>query len=68
MFLFYFFPFFVVLLKKKITTCFFFYRRIIAMAYPGTGMEGMYRNNISDVSKFLNMKHAEDYMVCLKTT
>ena len=35
------------------------------MAYPGTGMEGMYRNNINDVSKFLNFKHAEDYMVCL---
>jgi len=31
--------------------------RIMAMAYPGSGVEGMYRNNIMDVARFLVVPH-----------
>ena len=37
--------------------------RVIAMAYPASGAEGMYRNNISDVARFLNARHGENYMI-----
>jgi len=33
------------------------------MGYPGSGMEGMYRNSIGDVARFLSSRHGEDYMV-----
>ena len=31
--------------------------RIIAMSYPASGFESLYRNPISKVSKFLNENH-----------
>ena len=36
---------------------------IIAMAYPASGAEGLYRNNIQDVARFLNGRHGENYMI-----
>jgi phosphatidylinositol-3,4,5-trisphosphate 3-phosphatase/dual-specificity protein phosphatase PTEN len=37
--------------------------RIIAMAYPASGIESVYRNQINKVSKFLKERHKSDYMV-----
>ena len=37
--------------------------RIIAMAYPGSGLETVYRNNIDQVSKFLKERHKGNYLV-----
>jgi len=37
--------------------------RIIAMSYPASGMEAMYRNNIEQVAKFLNKNHGQDYYI-----
>ena len=37
--------------------------RIIAMAFPASGFKTLYRNNIEDVSKFLNEKHNDNFLV-----
>ena len=37
--------------------------RIIAMAFPGSGVETVYRNNIDEVSKFLSERHGSNYLV-----
>lgn len=37
--------------------------RIIAMSFPASGVEAMYRNNIEEVSKFLNKKHGDNYYI-----
>lgn len=37
--------------------------RIIAMAYPASGLEKLYRNCIEDVSNFLNQKHPGHYYI-----
>eukprot|EP00002_Diphylleia_rotans_P037470 TRINITY_DN8368_c0_g1_i1.p1 TRINITY_DN8368_c0_g1~~TRINITY_DN8368_c0_g1_i1.p1 ORF type:complete len:640 (+),score=139.03 TRINITY_DN8368_c0_g1_i1:53-1972(+) len=37
--------------------------RIVAMGFPGSGLEGTYRNNIDSVSRFLNEKLGASYMV-----
>eukprot|EP00002_Diphylleia_rotans_P040297 TRINITY_DN9514_c0_g1_i1.p1 TRINITY_DN9514_c0_g1~~TRINITY_DN9514_c0_g1_i1.p1 ORF type:complete len:663 (+),score=126.74 TRINITY_DN9514_c0_g1_i1:65-2053(+) len=37
--------------------------RLVAMGFPGSGIEGAYRNNIDVVSRFLNEKHGPNYMV-----
>lgn len=37
--------------------------RIIAMAYPGSGLETVYRNNIEQVSMFLKERHKNNYLV-----
>ncbi|XP_032218321.2 tensin isoform X2 [Nematostella vectensis] len=37
--------------------------RIIAMSFPGTGLESTYRNNLRDVAKMLQRKHQDKYMV-----
>ena len=37
--------------------------RIIAMSYPASGVESMYRNNIDHVAKFLNKRHGENYYI-----
>jgi len=37
--------------------------RVIAMSYPATGFEVMYRNKLSDVSKYLDTKHEDHYRV-----
>ena len=37
--------------------------RIIAMAFPGSGIYGFIRNNIDDVSNFLRERHGENYVV-----
>ena len=31
--------------------------RIIAMAFPASGFESMYRNNIDDVKKYIEKNH-----------
>ena len=30
--------------------------RLVAMAYPGSGVEGMYRNSLTEVARFLNSR------------
>ena len=37
--------------------------RIIAMAFPGSGITSLYRNKLSDVADFLNKKHSNNYLV-----
>lgn len=37
--------------------------RIIAMSFPASGLEKMYRNSIDKVAKFLEEKHGENYLV-----
>ena len=37
--------------------------RIIAMAFPASGLKTIYRNKIADVSQFLNEKHPERFMI-----
>ncbi|OQR81208.1 phosphatidylinositol-3,4,5-trisphosphate 3-phosphatase [Achlya hypogyna] len=37
--------------------------RVLAMGYPATGMEKTYRNDVADVSAFLNKKHRDKYMI-----
>jgi phosphatidylinositol-3,4,5-trisphosphate 3-phosphatase/dual-specificity protein phosphatase PTEN len=37
--------------------------RIIAMAYPASGFQIVFRNNIEEVSKFLKERHRSNYMV-----
>mmetsp|Transcript_2597 Transcript_2597/g.2225 ORF Transcript_2597/g.2225 Transcript_2597/m.2225 type:complete len:170 (+) Transcript_2597:57-566(+) len=37
--------------------------RIVAMSFPGSGFQTVYRNNINEVSKLLNKKHGKKYMV-----
>ena len=37
--------------------------RIIAMSFPATGVESVYRNCLSDVAKMLMNKHGENYLV-----
>ncbi|OBZ91941.1 Phosphatidylinositol 3,4,5-trisphosphate 3-phosphatase and dual-specificity protein phosphatase PTEN [Choanephora cucurbitarum] len=37
--------------------------RIIAMAYPSTGLEGLYRNSFAQVKKFLDTRHPGQYKV-----
>lgn len=34
-----------------------------AMSYPGTGVEGMYRNDIQQVAAYLDHKHRDHYMI-----
>lgn len=37
--------------------------RIIAMAFPGSGLTSLYRNDISDVSNFLFERHKNSYII-----
>ena len=37
--------------------------RIIAMSFPSDGLESMYRNHITDVSRLLNTKHENNYLI-----
>lgn len=37
--------------------------RIIAMAFPGSGIETLYRNPVDTVVQFLNERHGRDYLI-----
>lgn len=37
--------------------------RIIAMAFPGTGIKTLYRNNLNTVAKFLTEKHGGNFLI-----
>ena len=37
--------------------------RIIAMSYPASGIEGAYRNNINNVSRFLKERHKSNFLL-----
>lgn len=37
--------------------------RIIAMGFPASGMEGLYRNRMQDVANFLQDRHGDNYRV-----
>ncbi|CDW87066.1 phosphatidylinositol--trisphosphate 3-phosphatase [Stylonychia lemnae] len=37
--------------------------RILAMSFPATGFEKMYRNNINDVANFLKQKHGKHFRI-----
>ena len=37
--------------------------RVIAMALPGEGVHTLYRNSISDVSRFLADHHGDNYKI-----
>ena len=37
--------------------------RVLAMSYPGSGLEITYRNNIEHVSKFLLERHTNEFHV-----
>lgn len=37
--------------------------RIIAMAFPGSGIKKLYRNTIDDVSEFLKEKHGDHFLI-----
>ena len=38
-------------------------KRIIAMGYPATGCESLYRNSFKDVKQFLNEEHGQKFKV-----
>ena len=43
--------------------------RIIAMGFPSTGVETMYRNSLSDIIKFFHIRHNDNvkvYNLCLE--
>lgn len=37
--------------------------RLIAMAFPATGIETVYRNDIKEVSQFIKEKHHNNFLV-----
>ena len=37
--------------------------RIVAMAFPASGFESVYRNKIEDVSKFIKEKHGSNFLI-----
>lgn len=37
--------------------------RIIAMSFPATGLEAMYRNKLDDVAAMLKEKHGDNFMI-----
>ena len=37
--------------------------RIIAMAFPASGIESIYRNNIDEVAQFIKEKHGSNYKI-----
>lgn len=37
--------------------------RIIAMSYPSSGVESLYRNPIGQVAAFLNRNHKDKYLI-----
>ena len=37
--------------------------RLIAMAYPASGFESLYRNHVDDVANFLSERHNSDFLI-----
>ena len=57
--------------KKKFRFCYdgfdldlsYITTKIIAMGYPSTSIESIYRNNLTDVQKFFNTRHKDHYKI-----
>ena len=38
-------------------------KKVLAMSYPASGFESLYRNSISDVTNYLDREHPDHYKV-----
>jgi hypothetical protein len=42
---------------------FFYFECVVAMSFPGSGLQAIYRNSLAEVCRFLTMKHGKSYMI-----